>query len=170
MSQTSKPFSTLLQASFNPLFTNEIFSITVPIKVRCSPETDAFHNMSRNISGVPGSPEATPKAQSSFEGICSPASKITVGRGPDSPGPFYHRPRNPGWSEVHLRVLPLLSPGLKGPSAMTLQGHPPYWARRSEEASRSPSSLGGDSPKKRIAQKNSALTCKNAKMCYAYLW
>ena len=88
MSQTSKPFSRLMKASFNPLFADEIFSITVPIKVRCSPETDAFRNMSRNISGVSGSPEAAPKAQSSFEGICSPVFKIAVGCEPDSPGPL----------------------------------------------------------------------------------
>ena len=88
MSQTSKPFSRLMKASFNPLFVDEIFSITVPIKVCCSPEIDAFRNMSHNISGAPGSPEAAPKAQSSFEGICSPISKITVGYEPDSPGPL----------------------------------------------------------------------------------
>ena len=92
MSQTSKPFSRLAKASFNPLFADKTFSITVPIKVRYSPETDAFRNMSRNISrnisGVPGSPEAAPRAQSSFEGIRSPALKITVGCGPVSVGPL----------------------------------------------------------------------------------
>ena len=88
MSQTSKPFSRLTKASINLLFADKTFSITVPIKVRCSPEIDAFRNMSRNISGVSRSPEAAPKAQSSFEGICSPVSKITVGYELDSPGPL----------------------------------------------------------------------------------
>ena len=88
MSQTSKPFSRLMKASFNPLFADEIFPIMVPIKVRCSPETDAFRNMSRNISGVSGFLEAAPGAQSSFEGICSPVSRITVGCEPVSPGPL----------------------------------------------------------------------------------
>ena len=88
MSQTSKPFSRLMKASFNRLFAEEIFTITVPIKVRCSPETDAFHNMSRNISGVSGFPDTAPGAQSSFEGIYSPVSRTTVGCEPDSLGPL----------------------------------------------------------------------------------
>ena len=158
-----------MKASFNPLFADGIFSITVPIKVRCSPKTDAFRNMSRNISGVPGSPEAAPRAQSSFEGICSPVSKITVGCEPDSPGPLLSSAPESRMVEAPPLGTASSVPGLKGPSMMTLQSHPPYWARRSEEASRSPSSLGGDSPKKRIAPKNSVPICKNTQTRYVYL-
>ena len=42
--------------------------------------------MSRNISGAFGSPEAALGAPPSFEGICSPVSRITVGYEPVSPG------------------------------------------------------------------------------------
>ena len=125
-----------MKASFNPLFVDSTLSITVPIKVRCSPETDAFRNMSCNISGVSRSPEATLGAKPSFEGIGSPVSRLSAAS-QTVRGLCYHQPHNPGRPEIHLRVLPLLSPGLKGPSAMTLQSHPPYWAKRLEEASRS---------------------------------
>ena len=83
-----------MKASFNPLFADKIFSTTVPIKVRCSPETDAFRNMSRNMSGAAGSPEAALGAQSSFEGICSPVSGIIVGCKPDSPGSLLLAPES----------------------------------------------------------------------------
>src|SRR4051812_46788970 len=113
MSQTSKPFSRLMKASFKPLFADKIFSITVPIKVRCSLETNAFHNMSRNISGVFGSPEAALGARPSFKGICSPFSRITVwlaesllAASQTLRGLCYHQPQNPGWLEIHLWVLP----------------------------------------------------------------
>ena len=51
---TSKPLSRPMKASFNPLFTDRILSTTVPIKVRCSSETDACCNMSINVSGASG--------------------------------------------------------------------------------------------------------------------
>ena len=107
-----------MKASFNPLFTDKTFSTTVPIKVRCSPETDAFRNMSRNMFGAVGSPEAALGAQPSFEGIRSSVSGIIVGSGLDGPG------------GIPLRVLPLLSPAQLVDqaklSATTPQNRPPY--------------------------------------------
>ena len=162
MLQTLKPFSRLMKASFNPLFVDEIFSITVPIKVRCSPEIDAFHNMSHNISRVSGLPETAPTARSSFEGICLPVSKIAVDCESDSPGPLL-----PSAPESWM---------VGGPPWGTTPSVP--WSKGTlrEDTSESsavlgvevgggvspPSSLEGDSPKKRITQKNSVPTCKNA--------
>ena len=50
---TSKSLSRLEKASFNRLFTNRTLSNTVPIKVRCSSETEACCKMSINAFSVP---------------------------------------------------------------------------------------------------------------------
>ena len=50
ISRTSKPVSRLIKASCNPLSVDEIFSITVPINVRCSSEMAARSNSSLRTS------------------------------------------------------------------------------------------------------------------------
>ena len=74
--RTSKPVSKLLTASCNPLSADEILSITVPIRIRCSPTMEAPRSASIRLSGAPGWTGATGGmgAPPSFKGGHSPDS------------------------------------------------------------------------------------------------
>ena len=50
-SRTSEPLSRLIKDSFKPLFADEILSITVPIRVRCSSEIEACQRRPVHMSG-----------------------------------------------------------------------------------------------------------------------
>src|SRR3990170_8738027 len=85
---TLKPLTRLMKASFNPLLADRILSTTVPIKVRCSSETDACCSMPVIVSGAPGSLGAAAGVQTPFERICLPDSRVVPGCKSDSLGPL----------------------------------------------------------------------------------
>ena len=159
MAQTSKPLSRPTKASFNPLFANKTFSTILPIKVRCSSETDACRSMFVNISGASGSPEAAVGVRLPLKGSVHsyPAVDRTV-RGLHCWSP------DPGPPKCHLRVMSSssLAPpfGHGRPSATTPRSRPPYWVEKPVEASHFRSSQGEGPPKNRIVVEDCVLSCK----------
>ena len=158
-----------MKASFNPLLADRILSITVPIKVRCSSKTDAYRNMSINVSGASGFLEAAVGVRTPFEGICLLDPRVISGCKPDSPGPVLLVPvgtatPDPGRPKFHLQALSPLSPAplvdREGSSRTTPRSRPPYWVRRPVEVSRFPSSLEVDPPRRRTVEEDCAPDCK----------
>ena len=73
---TSKPVRRLVQASVSPLLADWTFSITIPIRIRCSSTMEAPRSASSRLSGASGWIEVTGATgrPPSFEGCCSPDS------------------------------------------------------------------------------------------------
>src|SRR4051812_3728610 len=77
-----------MKASFNPLFADRILLTTIPIKVRCSSETNEDRNMSISVSGASGFLEAAVGVWTPFEKICLLDHRVVSGCKPDSPEPL----------------------------------------------------------------------------------
>ena len=152
-----------MKASCKPLFADRTLSTTVPIKVRCSSETDACRSMFVNISCA--SDLRTPPLEHGLplkEPVCSSLQSSPdvnrIVRG------LHCWPPNPGRRGYHLHVMSSLSSALladrERPSGTTLHSRPPYWARKLVEAFRSPSSLEEGPPRRRIVEEDGVPDCK----------
>ena len=165
---TSKPVRRLVQASVSPLLADWTFSITAPIRVRCSSTMEALCSAANKVSGtsrwtkVAGGIRAPPP----LEPYWSPELSLAGGRIQDGPRlqhPWGSAPpcvRSPLFSPPALpQQSPELRPGL-GPFGTTPRCCPRLWGRRPSGGSRCPSHPGPTNLLTKIARCRTRPDCR----------